>query len=128
MEQFSAINESVKKLAIEVVESTNPVNVVYGKVVSISPLKINIDNKLILGNNQLVLTRNVTDFYTDMTVNHLTENRSGGSGDSAFSSHNHGYVGRKTFLIHNSLIVGDEVLLLRVQGGQKYVVIDRLGG
>ncbi len=128
MEQFSAINESVKKLAIEVVESTNPVNVVYGKVVSSSPLKINIDNKLILGNNQLVLTRNVTDFYTDMTVDHLTENKSGGSGDSAFSSHNHGYVGRKIFLIHNSLIVGDEVLLLRVQGGQKYVVIDRLGG
>ncbi len=72
------------------------------------------------------MTRNVTDFYTDMTVDHLTENRAGGSGDPAFASHNHGYVGRKTFLIHNSLIVGDEVILVRMQGGQKYVVMDRV--
>lgn len=117
---------TLKRAALDAVEASQPVNIVYGKVISSSPLKINVEQKLTLSSAQLILTRNVTDFETDMTVNHLTENRSGGGGDASFASHNHEYKGRKTFLIHNSLIVGDEVLMMRMQGGQKYIVIDRV--
>lgn len=117
---------TLKRAALDAVEASQPVNIVFGKVISSSPLKINVEQKLTLSSAQLILTRNVTDFETDMTVNHLTENRSGGGGDASFASHNHEYKGRKTFLIHNSLIVGDEVLMLRMQGGQKYIVIDRV--
>lgn len=117
---------TLKRAALDAVEASQPVNIVFGKVISASPLKINVEQKLTLSSAQLILTRNVTDFETDMTVNHLTENRSGGGGDASFASHNHEYKGRKTFLIHNSLIVGDEVLMLRMQGGQKYIVIDRV--
>jgi hypothetical protein len=41
--------------------------------------------------------------------------------------HIHGYAGRKKFLVHNGLAVGDEVILVQVQGGQKFLVLDRLG-
>ena len=29
--------------------------------------------------------------------------------------------------IHNGLVVGDKVILIRQQGGQKFVVLDRIG-
>jgi hypothetical protein len=31
-------------------------------------------------------------------------------------------------VVHSGLIVGDKVILLREQGGQRFIVLDRLGG
>lgn len=126
MHNYNDLLNSIKIASVGAVEASQPVNIVFGTVINTSPLKINIEQKLTLGTAQLILTRNVTDFYADMSVDHLTENRSGGGGESAFSSHDHEYKGRKTFLVHNTLVVGDEVLMLRMQGGQKYIVLDRV--
>jgi len=35
------------------------------------------------------------------------------------------FKGRKKFIIHNNLSVGEKVVLLRMQGGQKFIVLDR---
>lgn len=118
--------ELVKQAAVEAVEATKPVQYLFGKVISVSPLKIQVSAKSIYTEKMLILTRNVTDFEVDMTVSHVTENRAGGSGDSAFASHNHDYKGKKKFKVHNALIVGDEVVLGRVQGGKRFVVLDRI--
>lgn len=119
--------ETVKMAAVDAVEAGKPVNVVFGTVVSASPLKIQVDQKLILSAKMLILARNVTDFTVYETVNHRTEDTGGGSGDAAFESHHHAYSGKKAFQIHNALAMGEKVILIRVQGGQKYLVIDRLG-
>lgn len=118
--------ELVKQAAVEAVEATKPVQFLFGKVISVSPLKIQVSAKSIYTEKMLILTRNVTDFEVDMTVSHITENRAGGSGDPAFASHNHEYKGKKKFKVHNALIVGDEVVLGRVQGGKRFVVLDRI--
>lgn len=118
--------EVVKRAAVEAVEAQKPVYLLFGQVISTSPLKIQVDQKSIYTEKMLVLTRNVTDFEVDMTVSHITENRAGGSGDPAFASHNHEYKGKKKFKVHNALIVGDEVVLGRVQGGKRFVVLDRI--
>ena len=118
--------ELVKQAAVEAVEATKPVQFLFGKVISVSPLKIQVSAKSIYTEKMLILTRNVTDFEVDMTVSHVTENRAGGSGDPAFASHNHDYKGKKKFKVHNALIVGDEVVLGRVQGGKRFVVLDRI--
>jgi hypothetical protein len=117
---------AIKKAAKEAVEASQPTDFCFGKVTSISPLNIMIEQKLILTPAQLVLTRNVTDFKTKVTIDWNTENKSGGSGESAFESHNHSIVGTKEITVHNSLAVGDKVVLLQKKGGQKYLVIDRL--
>lgn len=65
------------------------------------------------------------DHEVEMTVDHVTENRAGGSGDDAFASHNHQYKGRKKFLIHNGLMKGDKVTMIRAHGGQQYLIIDK---
>ena len=36
-------------------------------------------------------------------------------------------MGKIQVTVHNGLVVGDEVILLRQQGGQKYIVVDRIG-
>lgn len=118
--------ELIKQAAVEAVEATKPVQYLFGKVISVSPLKIQVSAKSIYTEKMLILTRNVTDFEVDMTVSHITENRAGGSGDPAFASHNHEYKGKKKFKVHNALIVGDEVVLGRVQGGKRFVVLDRI--
>lgn len=119
--------KTIKRAAVEAVDASKPVQVCFGKVTSSSPLKILVEQKLPLGEGQLILTRNVTNFTTEVTVDWSTNNKSGGSGESAFASHAHGISGRKKITVHNGLAVGDEVILLRQQGGQKYIVVDRIG-
>ena len=112
MPDATELTRAIKKAASKAVKAEKPVEVCFGKVTSAPPLQILVDQKFTLGAAQLVLTRNVTDFTTNVTVSWNTENRSGG---------------RKSITVHNGLVVGDEVILIRQQGGQKYVVVDRIG-
>lgn len=147
----------MKAAALGAVEAGNPVNICFGSVEAEEPLSVSVEQKLILGREQLILTRNVTEYTVEMTVDHVTEealeeldfshNHSysgetekggepshshlyAGETDSAsgrIAAHAHGYKGRKTFTVHNGLKVGEKVLLIRLQGGQKYLVLDRCG-
>ena len=124
----------IKKAAVEAVKASSPANMIFGKVISEVPLKIKVDQKLILTSAQLVLARDVTDYEIEMEPSlneapssHWTENASGGSGDAMFESHKHEYKGRKKFLVYNALKNGEEVILMQIAGGQKYIVIDRIG-
>lgn len=108
---------SMKKAGMQAVEASKPVNILFGKVISVSPLKINVEQKMTLGKAQLILTRNVTDYSLKANINFNTETS---------NSHTHKITGTKNITIKNSLVVGDEVVLLRMQGGQKYIVVDRV--
>ncbi len=128
MADYSPLLSVLKQSAKETEHASCPVQVCFGKVTSTSPLKIQIDQKITLGKAQLVLTRNVTDYEVDLTVSKWeTEATAGGSGESSFSSHKHGFdTEKKRTTIHNALKAGEEVVLLRQQGGQKYVVLERV--
>ena len=129
--------KTIKRAAVDAVNASKPVEVCFGKVTSASPLKILVEQKMTLGAAQLVLCRNVTEHIIEMTVDHYTENETEhthavqdtytGGGSSSPTKHLHAYRGRKKFTVHNGLVVGDEVVLLRQQGGQKYIVVDRIG-
>lgn len=93
----------IKKIAVDAVNSQKPVNVIYGTVISTNPLRVQIDQKLILESEHLKLTKAVIDHTVDMTVNGL----------------------RQTYTIHNGFKKGDRVTMLRAQGGQQYLVIDK---
>ena len=47
---------------MDAVEANKPVNLCFGIVTSTSPLKINVEQKMELGEAQLLLSRNVTDY------------------------------------------------------------------
>ena len=94
----------VKKAALDAVNASQPSDFCFGKVTSTKPLKILVEQKMTLGAAQLILISNMTDFKTTVTIENET----------------------KTLTIHNALKVGDEVILLKKKGGQKYLVLDRL--
>jgi len=132
--------DSIKKCQKDQINNMQLTNVVIGVVTSIEPLEIDVDQKYILTEKQLILSRNVTDYEFEMTVEHKTEDHththdievidtytSGGSGEIEEETHNHEYKGRKTFLVHNALKVGEKVILIKANGGQKFFVIDRQG-
>lgn len=94
----------IKKTAVDAVNASKPANMVFGKVISTSPLKIKIDQKLILTSAQLVLSKSVTNYRLSVTLD----------GNS------------KTMTVNNALKNGEEVILMQVSGGQKYIVIDKI--
>lgn len=117
----------LKTAAIEAVEAGKPVKVMFGEVTAINPLQIMVEQKLPLTEEFLILTEAVKDHEHEITLlDWQTENASGGSGDSAYAAHGHQIVGRKRIVIHNALQVKEKVLLLAMQGGQKFIVVDRV--
>ena len=128
MADANGLVEAMKKAALDAVEAEKPVNLCFGKVTRVSPLEINVEQKMTLGEEQLVLVRHVTDFETEVTVEWEKEEKGGGSGETSYSSHSHKVSGKKRMVMYNSLALGETVLLARKQGGQKYVVLDRIGG
>ncbi len=97
---------AMKKAATEAVEAGKPVNIYFGKVKAVRPLRIDVEQKMSLGEKQLILARNVTDYKATIT----------------------GEAGKTEITVHNALTVGDEVILIRQQEGQKFVLVDRIGG
>lgn len=126
MPEAVELMKTIKQAAVSAVDSTKPVEICFGKVTASEPLKILVDQKMTLGRAQLVLTRNVTEFTAEVTVDWLTENK-GAENEYDTLPHNHIIQGRKEITVHNGLVVGDEVILIRQQGGQKYIVVDRIG-
>ena len=131
MADANELVETLKRAAVEAMEAKKPVNVYFGEVVSAAPLKINVEQKMVLGEKQLILSRNVTNFKTSITggniKNYYYTGSTTDSGTAPVSpSHVHA-VGKIEITVHNGLVVGDEVILLRQQGGQKFIVLDRIG-
>lgn len=103
---LSNMIEVIKKAALEAVKASSPTTIVYGTVVSTDPLKINIEQKLTLDSDHLLLTDNVRDYNVDLKLS------DGGM--------------LQNYTVYNSLKMDDQVLLLQLQGGQKYVIMNRL--
>ncbi|MDR3982827.1 MAG: DUF2577 domain-containing protein [Dysosmobacter sp.] len=131
---LNALVRAVKKAAVEAVRAENPMGVCHGTVTGLSPLEITTDQKLILGEKQLILTNAVRDYTVEMTVDHVTEVISHGhsvtdtytgGGTAQPVDHSHPYKGRKSFRVHLGLKMGEKVILVRCDGGQQFVVLDR---
>lgn len=119
--------ELIKQIVVNVLEDYKLMDLCYGEVISEQPIEIRIDSKLILKAPQLIFTRS--------TLNHEFEYlKPTGSGGSETKPHSnisretsYTFGERKTerYEVINRLEQGEKVLLLRVMGGQKYVVLDK---
>ena len=110
--------ETIKKAAQQANDAAKPVAVMFGVIQDESPLKINVEQKMLLGKEQLILSRNVTDYETQITL----ESWATGSTEG----HSHSISGKKKIVVHNALKKGEKVVLLRLSGGQQYIVLDRV--
>lgn len=128
--------DAIKRIVDNLLERKKLMIFEYGTVEEVSPLKIRIDQKHLLYEDDLKLSHLVKDYYVDITVQHSTDSIYG-SWDTNHShpnvspatipiDHEHEYKGRKKILIHSGLLKGEKVILLRQQGGQMYYVVDRV--
>lgn len=123
--EYMKIVNTIKEIASTVISNGEPMEVIVGEVVSVSPLAIKIDPKLTVPEENIILTKNTFEWTMEMSVDHVTENRAGGGGMAEYASHNHEYKGRKKYLVHNQLVMGDKVIMLKETGGQRYIALDR---
>lgn len=100
---MSDLGKAIKRMAVNANNSENPIDLRVGTVESIKPLKVRLNQKVILTETFIKLSRNVKDYDTTMTINGKTE----------------------TVKIHNGLKVGENVLMIRYQKGQKYLILER---
>lgn len=105
-----ALLEAIKKAGAAAHASGNPMAVMVGKVTRTNPLEVNVDQRFTLPEDFLIIPESLTSYEVDL---------SGGSGSSEDALSN-------KLVIRRGLEAGDAVLLLRVQGGQQFVVLDRV--
>ena len=68
--------ETIKKISQGAEEASAPSDVLYGIVTNISPLEITVEQKLVLTQEFLILTKNVKDYTVDVSVEWNTESES----------------------------------------------------
>lgn len=108
------LSDTIKRLGAGAVDAGKPVAVMFGKVLKVNPLEVNVDQRFTLDEELLIVTEHLTRYEVDMKHKHKT------------SSEDTGEALTEKVVIREGLKAGDNVLLLRVQGGQKFVVWDRV--
>lgn len=123
--------EIIKQAAVEAVAASNPCAIMFGTVTSINPLKINVEQRLTLDASHLILTSNVRDYKTKISFNNpeiknIVKNYS--MDDIPGTDYKLSYQQpiQNEITVYNGLKMNESVILLRVQGGQKYIVLDRV--
>lgn len=114
----SGLIELIKRASLDAMGNAQMCDLRYGKVISISPLKVQITNQLTIPSSLLVVPQHLTDY----TVNCIIPQ----SSMSDTTDVNTEQTSLSTITIHNALKVGDKVALLRKQGGQSYFILDRI--
>ena len=104
--------EAVKLLAYDVLQQENLTDVCYGTVTAEKPLKIMLEQKLELTEAFLVLSRNVVKHYETFQMRKKNS--------SEPWTH-------YEIIAEKQLKVGERGILIKMTGGQRYVVWDRVG-
>ncbi|HEX2927699.1 MAG TPA: DUF2577 domain-containing protein [Ruminiclostridium sp.] len=111
--------EIIKMAAMGAVNDSKPTSIVFGNVVKSDPLAISISQKLTLKEQHLILTSNVKDYDVEMSEVVAGQANDNDSGSDVLSE-------RKKFRVHNGLVAGDCVVMIQMQGGQKFLVLDKV--
>lgn len=101
---------AIRQAALTGMEAGKPAAVMFGEVVSGNPLQVNVDQRFTLDADFLVLPESLIRLELDL-------------------SHTHGSTGQgltDPVVIRPGLQAGDKVILLRVQGGQQFLILDKV--
>ncbi|MEF3309524.1 DUF2577 domain-containing protein [Paenibacillus sp. GYB004] len=108
------MQELTKQAAKDAVEAGAPCAVMFGNITNTNPLEVNVDQRFTIDADFLIVPEQLTRYEIDLRHNHTTG--SGTTGDALTDK----------VVIRTGLQQGDKVILLRVQGGQKYLILDKV--
>lgn len=110
----------IKQASTDANDMTKPAGIYYGTVKSASPLEVEVEQRMTLKAGQLIVPQYLTDYSREIEL----EWQWSEGGDIT----SHPVITKKTKVTYlNALEEGDEIILLRAQGGQQYLVLDRQG-
>ena len=178
---LTSMIQTIKEAGRDAVNAEYPVAIMFGVVIGIDPLSINVEQKMTLDAPKLIVPKGMTDSEIDMKISFTTfdaldthehdysgvtdieniphvhefsgttanagsidphDHDFSGTSDVTDPAHPHTYNGTTEIVdlthphdfsgilrvtLYNGLRVNDEVILLRVQGGQKFLILDRVG-
>lgn len=104
LRDMTDILNNIRKIAVNAVNAQKLADVVHGHVIQTSPLKVQIDQKLVLSEEHLVQTNAVKNHVIEMSVD-----------DGPI----------QTYTVYNGLRQGELVTMIRSHGGQQYIIIDK---
>ncbi len=101
------LSNEIKQLAARAAGSERPVRIIDADVVSTSPLRIRLSNneKLVLSSERFIIPEKLTDYELSVRTPRGTE----------------------THTFFNALKTGDQIVVVSLQGGGMYYVLDRKG-
>lgn len=117
--------EAIRMAAASGIEAGKPVAVLFGEVVRTGPLEVMVDQRFSVDEEFLVLPESLTRYEADLTHRHAYTD-AGASG--TVSRTTEAGLSAAPLIIRHGLEAGNKVILLRVQGGQKYVILDKVAG
>ncbi len=117
----SNLIQLIQQIAVNAVKAMKPCDYIVGTVVSEKPLKIKVSQALTLEEEFLHLTRNVTDFETEFTLEQI-----GIYHVVHIDPPTDTWADKQKVTIHNALKTGEKVLMIQKSGGQDFIVIDRV--
>lgn len=97
------IAQAVKKCAMEALEASVPCDVVYGKVISKNPVKVQV--------GELVLEEGILEVCDSLKYKTATV---------SFSIYD------RTIVINEGIKTGDTLVMMRKSGGESYVAVGKL--
>lgn len=103
------IYNDIKEIVLEVIKAYNPSDIVIGTVISLSPIKVEID-----GNSE----------YASSSSFMIPDSMNGKEIPATFSDSEGEHEG--ILKIEPQLHVGDKVILLKCQQGQKLLIMDKV--
>ncbi|MDF2925883.1 MAG: phage protein [Paenibacillaceae bacterium] len=105
---------AIRQAALTGIDATRPVALLFGEVVGINPLEVNVDQRFTIDADFLIVPETLTRLELDLSHTHSS---SGGATGDALS---------EPVVIRPGLEAGNKVILLRVQGGQQYLIVDKV--
>ncbi len=96
--------ENIKRIVMQAMEEGDPCDVIPGAIITVSPLFVQIDQKTILSEDQILVPEHLTDHTEQMSIPEI---------------------GEVSVIVKNGLRPGQRVLMLQKRGGQQFVIIDR---
>ncbi len=111
---MSSLLNVIKQAGIHAVEAGNPVAVMFGLVTGTDPLEVNVDQRFTLTADFLILPERLARYEIDL---HHSHTYSEGTTGAALTD---------KIVIRAGLQTGDKVVLVRMQGGQKFMILDKV--
>lgn len=109
---MASMIETIKQASVNAIGANNPLDIQFGTIID-DNLTIQLDQKKILPKEFFIVSEQMTPYTIDLSHNHTCSN-----GETSNSL--------GTVVIREGLKKGDVVILLRIEQGTRFLILDKV--